>query len=239
MYLIEHKKRPPLLEFNEIGRTQVFKSTDRLVIGMRGPLYQLSDIEWHREPLTSFGLKVDLLTNLRTGLRILDCRAVYGEEVAQVLSLFYKMGIRLFTYVGTTGSLDHSLQVGDIVIPETLVLGPHSNLKFENRVAGVAMPDGLVERVKLGVRQGWAQTLLKENRSYIRRAQKMGVQSLDIETKYLVEFLRNKPKARVQTVLVVSDEVTGAQTYDQYISNLSKITTILRALRDGIIYQKR
>ncbi len=237
-FWVEHPIAAPVFEFNSLREEQRFQPEDFLLIGMKNPVCEIlcKSNEWTHEDISSGGNPITLYTHLKTGHRIVNARNAYGDETLLLLESFHQLGIRHFFMIGTTGALDSKLEIGDIVVPNSIgFIDEHFNFEDKDTRPDLsAKTDSIMSRISFsknlaltwkssrvqsdphwhtGIQHGWIQTILDETVSKMMRLKENGIQSLDIETKYLGKFSELHPEDQVGAALIVSDQPLGSHDY--------------------------
>jgi hypothetical protein len=224
---VKHATPASVFEFNDKGRALSLEPTDIVVIGFKNriqPALQ-RDGHWDLTVLTTGGTPVNLYTHRETGRRVVNPRNVYGDEMNQVLGEFYGRGARTFYLLGTAGALDPNIHVGDLALPVSFNGPGNEKITIQNEVLDVLGPAG-----KAGyhvVNHGWIQTILDETVAETKDLRQKGIQTVDIEGRYLIEFLNSHKDVRGGLALIISDEPLGSTNY---LANNVTLSGVDRAL---------
>jgi hypothetical protein len=221
--VIHHQKAKPIFSFNSNGKSLVVDAVkDRVIVGYQNTVWwQLATSpeasQWNRVLLTADGAEVDLFENKVTGQRIISLANVYGDEMAQAMTLLYAKGFRRFVYMGTAGGLDSTVTIGDVLLPNSFIKPDGSEFTFENSAASSSLALTGSAKIVKETRQGWIATLIEETIPRIRAmAFGQNIQALDVESRYFAEFVNQHPSVtEKKLIIIVSDTPLGTITFDQ------------------------
>jgi nicotinic acid mononucleotide adenylyltransferase len=228
IHMVRHEKKAPLFKWNEAGDQLKLGPDDQVIIGFQNRIQnELSKSpDWKMELVATDGVHVALYTHQKTGRRILSPRNVYGDEMKELIDRFYRKGAQRIFLLGTTGSIDPKIAIGDIVIPKVFAEPNGKRIHIQNEISE-AIPEAVkAENYHPSIKHGWVQTILRETRPKIRQLQAEGVQTIDIEARYLIEFLKNHSDVRGGVALIISDQPM-ATNYVNNNATLAKIDTAL------------
>jgi hypothetical protein len=233
---VKHKNPLDLFNLNRLGSDLVLSPNDKVIIGLRSSLLSIlgEDRNWQRQSLSDGWLGIDLYSNIKTGLKIINARNVYAEEVLSLLDTFYNKGARQFIYMGTAGALDERFQLGDILAP-TLILGDNEHwIKMKNDISYL-VKEKLPINIWTNVKHGHVHSVLDETNAKLNQFEEQGVQSLDMEAKYFANFAQSKTDLKIQFFLVVSDKPNGKVHFSNFFSYRSQISDILKIMTPSLI----
>ena len=213
-YVIKHEKPSPLFIIDEPHNSSLLKLDpikDRVIIGFQntiwGTLKRLAPDDWEKHQLTTSGADAALYVNKKTGERIINTWNVYGDELTEALETFYKRGARRFAFFGTAGGLADSIRVGDMLAPSRFYDEATKQwIPFQNCA-------GLISKEVKEVSQGWVPTLIDETIEKIKSMHSMGVDSIDIESKYFGKFAASHELNESLVALTVSDTPLSGHTF--------------------------
>lgn len=238
VYEIEHATARPLFQLTPAGKDLRLSAEDLVVIGFKNRLTPLlPDLaSWQILQVTESG--TDMTVYTKEGRRVLFVKNVYGDETKILLEYLKAIGAKKIVYMGTTGGLGKTLNVGDVLLP-TQIKTEGKTWAFPNSkyLLGNLAKSGA--SVKNNVVHGWVQTLLSETTDFLKKERTEGVESLDIETKYLAEFLVQNPAIHGAVALVVSDLPLGAITYDQHNITIAKVNEALNKVMPGVFSEQQ
>jgi nicotinic acid mononucleotide adenylyltransferase/uridine phosphorylase len=226
VYEIEHATARPLFQLTPAGKDLRLSAEDLVVIGFKNRLSPLLPnlASWQSTQVTESG--TDMTVYTKEGRRILFVKNVYGDETQILLEYLKAIGAKKIVYMGTAGGLGKTLNIGDVLLP-TKIKTEGTTWSFPNSTYLLGDLSKSGASVKNNVVHGWVQTLLSETTSFLKKEQTNGVESLDIETKYLAEFLVQNPSIHGAVALVVSDLPLGTITYDQHNITIAKVNESL------------
>jgi hypothetical protein len=232
-FMVSHVDPAKIFEWSENAAQimQMDPKKDLVIIGFKNTVWNyLNEIEpdqWEQVQLTNHGTDVALYINQVTKKRIISMWNPYGDETSHALDAFYARGARRFVFLGSTGALGDSFNVGDVVTP-TRFYNENQNtwFDFKNQLA-----DG-AEFKKVG--QGWIQTLIEETLARIIHLKEMGVESLDIESKYFAEFFQDHP-AEAGVILLVSDTPLGQHVFTEENVNRSAGKNTMKSVLKAVL----
>lgn len=229
LFEIQHKNTRSLFVLNAEGKKLKLSPNDLVVIGFKNRIaWNLPDKDsWTTSQITSSGL--DMTLYFKGDNKILLVKNMYGDEMNTTLDFLKERGAKKIVYLGTAGGLNRSFQVGDVLLPSR-IKSQDQEFAFTNSNELLGDFYSSAFRVKNDVSHGWVQTLLTETDSFLLNERDRGVESLDIETKYLAQFLVKNPSVKAAVALIVSDLPLGDVTYDQHEVNMKPIDKALEKI---------
>jgi hypothetical protein len=214
--IIHHAYPAPISQLNS-GAT--LRPGERVIIGYQNAVWRTlsnydRDKNWHRDFLTSDGVEIDRFSNQATGQRLLSVKNVYGDEILAVLRLLWARGARNFLYLGSAGSLDGRIEVGDLVLPSEFLerAGRWTLYRNEASGAGIALPAPF--QVHAETRHGFVATLIEETKLRVEEMGKVGIQEIDIEARHFAHFFCER-NATSAIVLAITDSPRGKRRLDE------------------------
>lgn len=238
VHLVRHANPLPLFEVEPRYKDLTFQSTDTMIIGFKNAITRLvkGNADWNITSFSISGLPIDLYENRRTKERIVASKCVYGDQLVELLHTFHKKGIRQLLYLGTAGSLSPQIHTGDVIIPLAFSTPQNTRLPFHNRAAKLLQKvnDAKIKLVQL---HGWTYSPVIETEDFLKKLQKSGNQSIDVEARYLGEFCHTHPDTSASMVLFISDEPFGEiklehfNTVDYYVDEA--FNTVINSLLPG------
>ncbi|MFH1618370.1 MAG: hypothetical protein ABIG11_00540 [bacterium] len=190
---------------------------------------------WSCEPLTDYGIELDLCTSAKSGRQAVLTSGLYGDDITSLLELFYPRGARNFIFLGKAGGMDPSMSVGDIVLPATVAT---AGLKYSmvNRAWDILADTAAFSDVKNGTSHGWVNTIMEETLEKLKAIRAAGTQSIDIEVKFFARYFKDKKDAKTAIILFITDLPLSEETIEKADANghlvYKSITRVITALTD-------
>ncbi len=216
---VQHQFPAPISKFMITVADDLISSKDLVVVGYQNALWRFLsgpnfNAEWTREFLTTDGIEIDLFANGRTGQKLFSVRNMYGDEILEMLDLLWQKGCRRCVYLGSTGALDPEIEVGDLLMPTEFIGANLESFSFAN--GACEMPINAVSPVKVlrCTRQGAVATLIEETREKMRSMADLGIQAIDIETRYFAKFFKDR-RVEASIILAVTDLPLGKTKLDE------------------------
>lgn len=191
---------------------------------------------------------MELYFSRALGKRIVALSSPYGDQMIELLETLYKRGMRRLNVIGTAGALDPSFQVGDVVIPMAVVTPGIATfeqavsartLKLPNVVSAVVDGDSRSKiRIHKGATHGSTRTPLEQSSLLARFSRNRGVQTIDVELRYVAEFVDRHPDVTLQAALIVSDSPLGRHTLEQHNSTAEVVYQSFLAVMPHMLFRR-
>ena len=228
---VDHRTPTKVFEWNAAGEAFRFGEKDRVVIGFKNQLEAAmrKDSAWTITTLTISGVPIDLYANAETGERIVNPRNVYGDEMIPLIESLYRKGARSISLIGTAGSIDPVIGVAHAVAPSAFLDADGKVITIRNEFASTLkslLPDTTFHT---GTTHGWLSGILDETIAHMRALSRL-VNTIDIEGRYLYEFLSTHPDVRGGIAFVISDQPLGDLDYVHNNSTLLSVDATVKQI---------
>jgi uridine phosphorylase len=206
---------------------------DVLLKKIENPMKNFSFMEYNMYTGTLDGIKVTAMNGGR-----------FSTDTAITAEVMCNAEIQNIIRIGTAGSLDENIKVGDLFVVDEVIRGdgvtPYYVDKDFKTVADKKISDTMYEIAKgmgLNVHRGVAWTtdaLLKETRDIVEAKRKEGAKAVDMVSSTLLTIAQTY-KVKAGSILAVSDNViTGEMGFMNplyYMAESNLITIALEAVK--------